>query len=95
MKRLAASTLKKPAFLASLMFLTLATAAFAGPQPFRRPPPVTPPPGGGSSACQQCFANCQKAYQDNMKRCGSNLSCRELYQAEYDACCGECLADVC
>jgi hypothetical protein len=80
--------------LTLLVLLGISASAGATPKGPPVPQPV-PTPGGGTDPCSQCKKACYDEYQWNLKNCGSSVSCKELARDEYDACYGNCLADVC
>jgi hypothetical protein len=45
--------------------------------------------------CQQCMHKCDAEYQQNVKRCGRSLACKNLALSELHACQGNCLTDFC
>jgi hypothetical protein len=57
---------------------------------------------GGSGAykdCQPevtkgtCYLRCKCGYDENIRKCGETVSCRERAQLEKDACDGHCITD--
>jgi hypothetical protein len=57
---------------------------------------------GGSNAYKEClpestvgtcYLRCKCGYDENMRKCGQTVTCRERAQLEKDACDGHCEAD--
>lgn len=96
-------------FFAVALSLTFSPRAFASLQPYNNDIPTDPCgtidpdrpcyAAAAGATCQKgqgydaCKTYCTCVYNQNLKKCGTNLTCKDVATSERNACLGNCITD--